>query len=295
MRRVVAAVVAAAMMVVMAACADDGTHGQPALGRALAATRALPRARVELRTTYAGLGSGAPPGVSEVRVIQRAAFDRQRHQASAEADLSELAAAVEAGDQGDQATPPGDYSAPPRLIIDGDSVYAQIGPLAHVAGLEPSTWVRRDLDSFTDQSIDNETAALLLQPLGMLALLERPLDEVRVVGADDVRGVAATHLAARLDLGPPPAGDPEPDPVGDQFRHLGIATLPVDVWVGEDDEVVHRLEFALDASTLGPGAGDGAMTTTFDVYDVGEPIGVEVPAGADVVDYDDLRTRLTDP
>lgn len=305
--RAVAAV--AVMMGAMASCGDESDGGgdppagdPPSIERAVTATRAVDRARVELRTTYTGLDQAGdvPAGVDHVAVVQRAAFDRQSHQATAEADLSELAAVVEAGDE----APPGDFRSPPRLVIDGDSVYAQVGPMAHLAGLAPTTWVRRDLDSFTSQPIDNETVALLLQPLGMLELLERPLDQVRVVGAERVRGVATTRVAARVDLTPgageagagsAAAGNGEPDDaLADHFRQLGIGRLPVQVWVG-DDGVVRRIEFAIDATMLGRSdQASGAMTTTFEVYAVGEPLGVEVPSGRDVLDYGELQSRLGD-
>ncbi|HEX8803186.1 MAG TPA: hypothetical protein VF743_03300, partial [Acidimicrobiales bacterium] len=75
--------VAAVMMVPMAACADDAGGGATppptdpaALARLVDATRAIDSGRVEVRTTYAGLG-GAPGGPDAVRMVQRAAFDRR--------------------------------------------------------------------------------------------------------------------------------------------------------------------------------------------------------------------------
>jgi len=62
------------------------------------------------------------------------------------------------------------------------------------------------------------------------------------------------------------------------------------VWV-DGDEVVRRLEFRL-AATGGDAGERGAVTTTFDVYDVGDPADIAVPDPADVVDQADLPTRL---
>jgi hypothetical protein len=335
------------MMVAMPGCADDADDvprpsgagragaldaaGPATVERAVSATRAVASARVELQTLYTGLEhlGDAPPGVDEVRMVQRASFDRRSHQAQAEADMSELAAAVGATDD----DVPGDFRAPARMLIDGDTFYAQLGPMAEAYGLDPSTWIERDLEAFVGQAVDNETMALLLEPLGMLELLRLPLEDVRVVGIDRVRGAPATHLAATVDLGAAAgapadstssspdgadgaardgdAGDAAargapgtagaeaagarggaeaPGQIGERFRNLGLDELPVDVWVG-DDHVVRRLEFSIDGAATGR-RSRGAMTTTFDVYDVGEPIEVAVPAGADVIDPAELATRI---
>jgi hypothetical protein len=312
MGRMRPALAVAVMMVAMVSCAspdgddsgpvgpaeedDEATADAGRVRRAVEATIAVERARVEMQTAYSGLGQmrDAPAGADDVRMVQRAAFDRPRHRARAEGDMSELAAVLETTDE----SVPGDYSLPTRFLIDGDSVYAQIGPMARVVGLDPATWIRRDLDGFVDQSIENETAALLLEPLGMLGLVARPVSAVTVVGPDEVRDVATTHLTATVDLGPsvsttngsmPDEGVPGAggDLVAARFRAIGVDTLPVDVWIGDDD-VVRRMRFGIDAGN----SGSARLTTTFDVYDVGEPIDITLPDAADIVDQADLQSRL---
>jgi hypothetical protein len=316
--RVRRAVVLAVMMGAMVSCAngsDGDDPGGDAVGeqgasgvtilRAVEATGEVESARVELQTTYTGLGAmrDAPPGVDAVRMVQRAAFDRAAGRAEAESDMSELAAVL----QGTDETVPGDYTLPTRFVIDGETVYAQIGPMARAVGLDPSSWIRRDLAGFAAQSIDNETAALLLDPLGMLTLLARPVSDVRSAGGDEVRGVAATHLTATVDLrasagssggaagtngsshgGSGGAGSGD-DVVDARFRSVGVDELPVGVWIGADG-VVRRLEFALDAGS-GTRSGPGGLVTTFDVYDVGESLDIALPDPATVVDQADLQPR----
>jgi hypothetical protein len=345
MGRVLLALIAAVMMVAMVSCADgsndddadgaarndegasgDVTADADELRRAVEATVAVERARVELQTVYTGLARlrDVPAGVDDVRMIQRAAFDRSAGRVRAESDMSELAAVLETADE----SVPGDYSLPTRFVIDGDTVYAQIGPMARAIGLEPTSWIKRDLVGFAEQSIDNETAALLLDPLGMLGLLSRPVTAVRSVGSDHVRGTATTHLTATVDLRARPAPAPAPgstpstngsspsgvggtgDDHGDdhpaageaapeaeldaRFRAIGVDELPVDVHI-DANHIIRRLEFRLDAPGSGGGsgaAGQGALTTTFDVYDVGDPIDIALPGSADVIDQADLQSRL---
>jgi hypothetical protein len=339
MRRVLLALATAVMMVAMVSCSngdkgDPGDEGDASardddaagdvtadageLGRAVEATGAVERARVELQTAYTGLARlrDMPAGVDDVRMIQRAEFDRPAGRVRAESDMSELAAMLETADE----SVPGDYSLPTRFVIDGDTVYAQIGPMARSIGLEPTSWIKRDLVGFAEQSIDNETAALLLDPLGMLGLLARPVTAVRSVGYDHVRGVATTHLTVSVDLRPRPTPSSESDsdsgsapstngssptaageaeaaaPEGDleaRFRAIGVDELAVDVYI-DAEHIIRRLEFRLDAGsgTDSGSTGQGALTTTFDVYDVGDAIDIALPGSADVIDQADLQSRL---
>jgi hypothetical protein len=277
---------------------------------AVEATRAVPSARVELQTAYRGLeggGSGsagsASNGGTSARLVQRAAFDRRSKRAEAEMDMSELAAVL---DDADEAIP-GDYSRPTRVVVADGTVYSQIGPIAAEVGLDPATWVTRDVASLADRPVENDTMALLVQPLGMLDLLQLPIESVRVVGEDEVRGARTVHLAATVDLaggggsgggsgggaelGTAPdqtGGPPFDEAIDARLRRLGLTELPVDLWLG-GDHVVRRVAFSIDSSDA-----SGGLTTTFDVYDVGEPIEVDVPEGPDVIDQDELRSRVLD-
>lgn len=293
-------------------CADDpsgepgvGAGGPAAIAAAVQATRAVPSARVELETAYRGLEGAAPgaPGRS-ARLVQRAAFDRRSRRAEAEMDMSELAALLDGADE----AVAGDYSRPTRVVVAGDTVYSQIGPIAAEVGLDPDTWVTRDLASLADRPVENDTMALLVQPFGMLDLLRLPIESVRVVGEGDVRGEPAVHLEATVGLGggadvagsagsadlAGDAGDaggpPFEETIDARLRRLGLTELPVDLWLDED-RLVRRVAFSIDRPGAA-GAGAGGLTTTFDIYEVGEPIDIDVPGGPDVIDQAELQARV---
>jgi hypothetical protein len=305
------AVTAACMIVAMAACADPSeppsgaaaspgeasseppgdrtaavVAGRPVDGHtlrlALEATREVDAGRVELVTSVTGLdprpvdpaGSDAPDHA--LQVVHRAAFDRRRRQAEAETDMSQLAESLQREADTSAGQSAGDFSAPNRMIVDGDVVYSQLGPMAGAYGLMPTDWVRIDRSTFVDQRIDSDTAALLLDPLGPLDVLAQPATQVRVVGdggdgdgddkgagggamggiGDEVRGTPVTHLAATLD------------------------GQPIDVWIDAEGRV-RRLELRLDAPT--GGALASRATTTFELFDVGEPIEITPPSPTDVL------------
>lgn len=169
----------------------DGDPDPGALWAAAEVTRASASARVELQTTVAG-----PSG--PVTLVHRGAFTDGGVRARAESDMSEVAAALEAaGQQLD-----GDWSRPAAIVVDGDTVFSQLGPMADALGRSPDDWARARLSDVAGPAsmADNDTLALALDPLGPLDLLRRPVAEIVVVGAEDVRGTPTRHLRARLDL-----------------------------------------------------------------------------------------------
>jgi hypothetical protein len=272
------------MIVSMPACAGDASDDQPpedgaaaedpagdagavdavddtTLAAGVAATRAVDRARVELQITVAG-----PDG--PVALVHRAAFTDGGLRAEASSDMSEAAAVLEAAGQ----ELDGDWSHPTGVVIDGDAVYSQLGPMADALGHEPDDWVRARVADVTAAGAENDALALALDPLGPLDLLYRPVGEVALVGEDGVRGVPARHLRATLDL----AGAQAAPAASFEARLVaaGVDALPVDVWL-DDAGVVRRLLVSLDDA--------GTMTTRFDVYDVDADVAVTPPSDDDVV------------
>jgi hypothetical protein len=179
----------------------DGDPDPGVLRAAAEVTRASASARVELQTTVAG-----PSG--PVTLVHRGAFTDGGVRARAESDMSEVAAALEAaGQQLD-----GDWSRPAAIVVDGDTVFSQLGPMADALGRSPDDWARARLSDVAGPAsvADNDTLALALDPLGPLDLLRRPVVEIGVVGAEEVRGTPTRHLRAQLDLtgaGAGPGGD----------------------------------------------------------------------------------------
>ena len=278
-------VAAVVMIMAMPACAGDPSDDQPADGRdpldgpaahpgpsagdldetslaaGVAATRAVGEARVELQITVAG-----PDG--PVALVHRAAFTDGGLRAQASSDMSQAAAALEAAGQELE----GDWSHPTGVVIDGDAVYSQLGPMADALGHDPDDWVRARIADVTVAGAENDALALALDPLGPLDLLYRPVGDVTLVGDDDVRGVRTRHLRATLDL----TGARAAPAASFEARLVaaGVDALPVEVWL-DDAGVVRRLRVSLDEAA--------SMTTTFDVYDVGADVTVTPPAADDVV------------
>ncbi len=246
----------------------DAGPGPGTLAGAVEATRAAASARVELQTTVAG-----PSG--PVALVHRAAFTDGGVRARAESDMSQVAAALEAaGQQLD-----GDWTQPTGIVVDGDTVFSQLGPMADALGRAPDEWASARLSEVagSGSAADNDTLALVLDPLGPLDLLRRPVLEIGPVGDEEVRGTPAHHVRARLDLTGAAGGDSGALPAGSFEARLvaaGFESLPVDVWLDRDG-VVRRLTVTVDAA--------GSLTTTFEVFDVDADVDVAAPDPADVI------------
>ena len=173
---------------------EPGAPGRDTLTNALAATRAVDRARFELRTTVAQQGD-------ELTFVHRGAFDDRGGRVQAEADMTQAAATLEAAGQ----PLDGDWSRPTRMVVAGETVYSQLGPMAESLGREPTDWTSARLVAVMSQrATGNDTLALALDPLGPLDLLERAVVEIGPAAGDgerSVRGEPAEHFVATLALG----------------------------------------------------------------------------------------------
>lgn len=115
------------------------------------------------------------------------------------------------------------------------------------------------------------------------ALLE--LEGVTAVGeetVDGIRTVQYTVTTTPEELAEAqPEGSAEDSDLSAAGDALGVTEVTLDVWI--DEEYLLR-RFRLDTGTAG--------VTTADYYDYNEPVQIEAPPAADVVDLEDLFTDL---
>lgn len=175
-----------------------------------------------------------------------------------------------------------------ETITDGSTLYFGGSVLAEMAGLYGESesgaagaeWYRFDAPVGSDGTgIDGAElfGGTFGQGLGRetTALLSGAYGEVTTIGPEDVRGIATTHSRVDVDLGKLVGEE-----LDDLTDDLGAGTIPVDVWLG-DDGLVHRMRFEIDAAAMGiPGAGDASMVSTFELWDVGADITIDVPENA---------------
>jgi hypothetical protein len=157
----------------------------------------------------------------------------------------------------------GGLSGSMDVRLDGTDLYLK-SPLFSAALPPGKTWLKLDLSKATNAHGVDLSTLVSQDPAQTLARL-RSISKVTKVGTEQVGGVATTHYRGRVTkAAAAPAGVYE-------------------VWIGNDDNFVHRLQFA---SVIGP---NQHVVTTVDLWDFGKPVTVDVPPASDVYDATNLK------
>lgn len=246
----------------------------------------------------------------DVEITYRGSLDLAAHQAAVDADITDYVAQVlfpmsQIGAEDEDAEGPPDEVIVP-MVADGDVAYAELGVLNDIAGesQRPSMprWVRYGPAELGDDGSSFAGLVSMADPEIILALLEAAAGEVETVGEEEVRDEPATHLRATIDLAAAREQAPERQwSMIDDIAGEGDARIdevPVDVWVDEDG-LLRRLTVEIDRDiTMGtgpPGAPSDAAGAirwlSYEAFDYGEAVEVEIPDGDDVVDASELTDR----
>lgn len=195
-----------------------------------------------------------------------------------------------------RAEPAGRLSATDGLIsemvvIDG-VVYTRLPGLGDRAA--DGRWIRADLGAAAEALGFDAGAAPTPEPTeGDPSGADRLLDllgdlggDVVEVGTDEVRGVSTRRYAAELTLEGVLASQPDLEgfAAGLDAPRWDVAPIPVDVWI-DDEGLVRRVQLVVAA---GSGADAIEVRQTVELWDVGEPVEIEVPAEGEVIDVGEL-------
>ena len=169
-----------------------------------------------------------------------------------------------------------------ETIVTADASYVRgslVGMMAGFFGSDGSTtdqWYRIELPSDADGSVAEEFGTFEAGP-GTAQLLAGAYGDITTVGTEDVRGEGTTHY--RVDIDPSKLTDDSLDDL------IGDAAFPLDVWI-DAEGIVRRTVMEVEWPDM---AGEpGSATVTFEMFDVGADITVEVPADAETLDMENL-------
>lgn len=229
-------------------------------------------------------------GLGATTLAVDGAIDTTTGQSTFTFDLSKLAAALPASQQTGVGALLGDGKV--DVVTDGSDVYLKLGGLATILGATTNqSWIKI--------SGDSTGAGAIGVPLGdgtqVLKLLEQAGD-IKEVGTEQVRGVDTTHYQGTLDVAAALARASAADraKAESELGKVGIdpsaATVPVDVWIGTDDGLVHKVQLGVQGlsstSTSEAGAGAVAGTFTMELFDFGQPVTITVPSADQVLPVD---------
>jgi hypothetical protein len=170
-----------------------------------------------------------------------------------------------------------------EMILDGRSMYMN-SPFYQQLAPDHEPWLRVSYDELEARGLSQLGQQ---DPLAFVEALRAVSSDVEEMGAEEVRGVAATRYRATLDLtrlaSELPARSREA--IEATFRQLAIERIPVDVWIDEEDRVrrlVSEVGLGKDA------AAAGRMELRLELFDFGVAFDLEVPPEGQVAEFSEV-------
>jgi hypothetical protein len=168
------------------------------------------------------------------------------------------------------------------------AVYIQSPRFAGLTG-SGKQWVQGDLgDLGAGGPTDLGTGQS--DPTKMLDYLRGLTSGVTRVGADDIRGVQATHYHAETNLEKALSELPEAQRKSFEamVKSYGSTRIPIDIWVDGDGRIVRMVT----ATSLNVGGQSVQSDVQVDYFGFGVPVHVEAPPAGQVADLGGLTGSL---
>lgn len=189
------------------------------------------------------------------------------------------------------------------MVFDGTVVYMKFPPaLAAEFGDKP--WLKMDVDEVMEESAGIDLSALQQgsgNPNEALGYLRGAGSDTTEVGEETIRGMETTHYRTTIDRqamleGAEGAAREEARKLADA---LGDQEIRADVWV-DDEGRLRKMSYSVDPSKMElgepiPDELQGArFDYTFEFYDFGIPVNVEIPPPDQTTDLSELVSQLGD-
>jgi hypothetical protein len=242
------------------------------------------------------------PGADEPFAFSgEGAFDEPSGRASFAVDMSSFAKLLGGfvtGLGGAKASGLPDFDDPAGWRID----VVQDGTVGYVRfpaldGQLPAgkTWIRGDADGPSTSGFDFGELEQFAEsdPRDVLGALRAVTSEVETVGSDQLRGVEATHYRATVDpaeLAKLASGRDrtEAQSLVDQIStQAGVGPFPVDVWL-DASGLVRKLSCSVEATEPST-SRSSEVSMSFELWDYGRAVDIELPPASQVVDASSLR------
>jgi hypothetical protein len=189
------------------------------------------------------------------------------------------------------------------MILDGSTAYIEL------PATEDDDWARIELDELLDTQVGvGGPAALPFQdPADNLRILEGNVIAASEEGSEEIDGEDTDHLRVVIDLEASVEDAPEEtqEALEETVARTGAQELEMHVWV-DDDDLIRRVEYTLDLdqvrvddSDVDTGDTDtgvqadpeGRLVVTFDYFDFGDDVEIELPDDENIIDIDEQAIR----
>lgn len=180
------------------------------------------------------------------------------------------------------------------VVQDGDVAYVRFPAMAAELP-DGKSWVRGDHDGLGAKGVELGELEQFTKtdPREMLDFLRGVSGEIEVVGTEELRGTETTHHRATID--PADYEKLAPEEQREQLGALvdeivgasGIGKIPVDVWL-DASGMVRKVVMSFSATP--PGSTETAESSvSFELWDYGEPVTIELPPASEIVDASALK------
>jgi hypothetical protein len=185
-----------------------------------------------------------------------------------------------------------------ELVLDGSAYYMKFPEAMQLIGKQ---WLKIDLEEVGE--LTGADLGALQQanqnPAQLMQFLRGASDDIEELGKEEVRGVETTHYRATVDLEEAAEQGAEIGELSDEMREqlqaeiermkaqTGLETLPVDVWVDEEN-LLRRMQMDVSFAVEGEQVG---MDTTMDFFDFGVDVRVAPPPAEQTIDITELASQ----
>ena len=180
------------------------------------------------------------------------------------------------------------------VVQDGTVGYVRL-PAFDEQLPEGKTWIRGDAADASTSGFDVGELGQFAKsdPRDVLGTLRAVTSDVETVGSEQLRGVETTHYRATVDpaqLGKFAIGK---DPTAtqallDRLAQSGLGLVPVDVWL-DASGLVHKLSMSFEATEAST-SRSSEVAMSFELWDYGQAVDIELPPASQVVDASDLHS-----
>jgi hypothetical protein len=153
------------------------------------------------------------------------------------------------------------------------------------------SWMKADVERLSKVlgvGTGNMLGGSSQNPADTLELL-RAAGDVQKVGSEEIDGTQTTHYRATVDLEQAAEKKGVPPELVQRYRAAGMpAQFPVDVWIGDGDGLVRRMQLDYDMTVQGQ---SGSLELTMTMHDWGTDVSVDAPPASDVFDATELAAN----
>jgi hypothetical protein len=188
-----------------------------------------------------------------------------------------------------------------EFVFDGLVYYMRIPEGLTALGGVGDKWLKIDLEEAGGETgVDLGALQQANQnPAQLMQFLRGTSDDIEELGEEQVRGVETTHYRATVDFDAAAERTAEIGELSDEMREqvraeiertkrqTGLETLPVDVWLDEDD-LVRRIRMDFTFPLEGEEVG---VEVTMDLFDFGVDVDVAPPPPDQTVDITELASQ----